>query len=112
MHLETFWASFGQVSGWGNGRARARGSGSAKVRVGVGAPLRAVGGVGRSGCTVGMLAYWVWLGSSNRRSVLGRVQAKPASPVRASECTQRGHGLRSLRGDGPSPEGVTTRSRS
>jgi hypothetical protein len=40
------------------------------------------------------------LGFSKCCSVLGRVQAKPASPVRASECTQPGHDLRSLRGNG------------
>jgi four helix bundle protein len=40
--------------------------------------------------------------------VLGRVQAKPASPVRASECTQPGHDLRALRrGWRPRSEGVT-----
>ena len=50
---------------------------------------------------------WGWLGLSQGCSVLGRVQAKPASPVRASECTQPGHDLRPLRWQlGPRPEGV------
>lgn len=44
--------------------------------------------------------------------MLGRVQAEPAAPVRASECTQPGHDLCALRwggGKGLRSEGITAK---
>ena len=50
---------------------------------------------------------WSVLGISHCRSVLGRVQAEPASPVPAQR-GQPGHDLRALRGDeGPRDEGLS-----
>jgi four helix bundle protein len=62
-----------------------------------------------NGCAmlVGEKRRRLWLGSSHCRSVLERVQAKPASPVPAQR-GQPGPALRALRRDGAlGPEGVT-----